>query len=282
MATDLIARGLAAAARSAAQSFTAFADIAASPIAAQIRHIDAGSGTARGMYMADAGATQALASAHPLFCRADALGRYFRLLPDDDNLIPVACAGALGQAGPVTDASVDDRAAIQAALDYARAIGAAGIRLDARHYAVRRNPITAGDHAWDPRLNGYRGLLFRCQSTALWKSTHALGSDLWRRRTDGTAMVQAEFQVDADGYVWRGGGIWVDGVGGVGTADPGVDGCASLTLDGVRLQGGLPTSGNGTWPASTATGDGWDLTDKGIWQANDQHGGHLTFRNGAG
>ena len=113
MATDLIARGLAATARDGAlPALRRFADLPTRTVPAACDRIEAGSGTARGSYLADALATPALAAAHPRLCKADATGRVFRFAGAE---LDIAHAGATG--------SGNDQPAVQAALSYAAALG---------------------------------------------------------------------------------------------------------------------------------------------------------------
>lgn len=61
-----------------------------------------------------------------------------------------------------------------------------------------------------------------------------------------------------DSLVWRGGGIWVQGA----SSGPGPTGFA---LKNITLDGGAGYTGNDNFPANTTTGDGWDITHKGVW-----------------
>ena len=113
MAADLLARGLAATARDGAlPALRRFADLPARTVPAACDRIEAGSGPARGSYLADALATPALAAAHPRLCKADAAGRVFRFAGAE---LDIAHAGATG--------SGNDQPAVQAALSYAAAVG---------------------------------------------------------------------------------------------------------------------------------------------------------------
>lgn len=218
-------------------------------------------GVGSGTYVSDAIANSTLAAAHPRFCKADAAGRHFRLLPDDNGLIPVACGGAAGQAGAITNGSVDDRAAIQAAEDYKHAIGAAGLRFDARFYAVRR---TARTELATPDIHtSLSGLTFVARSSTHWKSTHPQGSTLLRRKTDGTAYDKTDKQ-DIAGYVWRGGMLFMEGQ----TSDPGDPSLGSLILENMTFDGGL----------RYADGLLFEICDKAVWQSNDRFCGHITLK----
>lgn len=68
--------------------------------------------------------------------------------------------------------------------------------------------------------------------------------------------------VAADGQVWRGGGIFLDGGTTAETAS------APIVIRDLELNGGTSYTGNNTHPANPATGDGWDLTHKGVWLRN--------------
>ncbi|MET0250726.1 MAG: hypothetical protein ABW203_00950 [Novosphingobium sp.] len=286
MAVDLIARGLAARARDAAAAggtasandgalplLKRFADLSSRTVPAAIDRFEAGGGPARGCYAADTLATSALAAAHPRFCKADAAGRYFRLLSNAENLIPVACAGAVGS-GTTADHSVNDQPAIQAALKYQAAVGADGILFDRPSYSLWRPTRTAAS-AYTVHDDQSGCMLSSTVSTIL-RST-CQQTKLYRRHTDGSAMSMAKFQL-VGGEVFRGGGIFM-----VGHSDPAAPpDLGSLTLDNVMLVGGLPYTANHVWPANPTTGDGWDLTDKGIWQDNDHYCGNITLKGRSG
>lgn len=90
-------------------------------------------GQGAGLYVADALANAALMAAHPRLVARSSNNRYFRALPDGGR-IPVELAGAKA------DGVTDDGPAIRAAANYARAIGAQGIRLAPVRYRVEKIP----------------------------------------------------------------------------------------------------------------------------------------------
>jgi hypothetical protein len=133
MALDLIARAAAFAAQNAANQALAGAGAGPLDLFSNLptRSISAGTSllltqgyTAAGkggaVYVSDPTANAALATAHPRFCKADAAGRYFRLIGES---VRVDQAGALGTAG------ANDQPAIQAAANYAAAVGIPSIEL---------------------------------------------------------------------------------------------------------------------------------------------------------
>lgn len=417
MSADIVARGLALQARTATVTAN---DLAAVRIAPTLNRIDTSGYTAigagSGTYVSDALADAALAAAHPIFCKQSLDGRYWRLLPDDAGLIPVACGGAVGfsgnpdpvlttghasfeaspwsnnltctsagvpgpgamggdativtadvsnfalanqsftgncritarvkagtaeyfylHAGPfcffnlatgtiavdgigtgaivslgggwyevsatatvagnvgfglssaissfadigdtatlfdftITDtdvetalATTDDRAVIRAAEAYRHAVGAAGLRFDARRYAARRVTLPGGtDYALATNY-----VLFDVRSSSIWKSAHPEGTTIYRRKANGQQCNAADFEVTTGyGANFRGAGIYIHGSLG---SDPGAS-AHSFTLDNIMLDGGLRAS----------MGLTFEILDKAIWQQNDHHCGHLTFKGKAG
>jgi hypothetical protein len=267
MSVDLIARGLALQASPLAPTALGLAGIR--PPAALHRLITSGyatPGQGAGTYIADALATSGLASAHPRFCKQSLDGRFWRLLPDEAGLVPVACGGAVGfTAEPgANDAAADERTAIQAAEDYRHAIGAAGLRFDARRYAARRTtlPPGVGYHAT------LEHILFQVRSTSIWRSVHPEGTVLYRRKANGAQCDAADVEW-TEGYAFRGGGILIHGT----TTDTGPEN-HSFTLDNILLDGGLRRS----------MGTTFEVLDKGLWQRNDaaSYCGHLTITGKAG
>jgi hypothetical protein len=153
MGMDLVARAAIGAARADAATAigrSAYVDkataLAATAVDPAVNFVitggaySAGIGAAR--YGADASATAALAAAHPRCCKASANGRYFRLLPDPDGLLPVE---AVRQAS-----DGNDTAAANAAAKYAAAMGIGAVKLSPRvwtlsssgEYAATNPPTT--------------------------------------------------------------------------------------------------------------------------------------------
>ena len=75
--------------------------------------------------------------------------------------------------------------------------------------------------------------------------------------------------------VWRGAGIFLRGT----VTDPGRQNRNRITLRGIYLQGGCLKTSSYTFPANTATGDGWDLQHKGVWAENDYYTGDIELHN---
>jgi len=111
MATDLLARGLAASLRDSNMvALVALADLPGRFVPAAIVCLSIGSAS----YLCDGLATAALAAAHPRCCAQSADGRYWRLAPSDATVTFEQC-GATG--------SGNDLPAMQAAIDYAVQVG---------------------------------------------------------------------------------------------------------------------------------------------------------------
>ena len=138
MGLDLIARTLATSARNNANValakatpdsvFTGFSSITLDPLVLAFSSSGyASNGVGAGRYVADGLATAALAAAHPRFCKATANGRFFRLAADASGAISVAQGGATGTAGQ------NDQPAIQAAVNYAIAVGINTVQLLKAH-----------------------------------------------------------------------------------------------------------------------------------------------------
>lgn len=130
-ALALPALGLAA---KSAQALPAlFADLAArSPSLDIVRlestgHSENGRGAAT--YISDALCEAELLTAHPRFVFQTANSRVFRQLPDRASL-------SVEQGGAVGGGAVNDQPAIQAAIDYAHAVGVQEVCFEAEHYRV--------------------------------------------------------------------------------------------------------------------------------------------------
>jgi len=131
-------------------------------------------GLGAGFYIADAAADAALAAAHPRACKATANGRYFRLLPDAGGAIGV---DALGTAA---DGVTDDLAAIDAARNYAVAIGAGRLAFTARKQYRTTAFIASGNNlAWD-----FNGATLKCSASAEVFGANLTGATLLGYVTD--------------------------------------------------------------------------------------------------
>lgn len=228
----------------------------------------AAKGIAPGSYVADALATSALLSAHPRFVAQSANGRIFRALPSGTAALAVELGGAAG------DGSANDQPAIQAAISYAEAIGARSVEFTAATYRLHcpvRTSDPDNEHAYDGRpLVISRPLVLR--------SVRHGGSRLEFRHVDGAPRT-ANFQLvppaaGAQPKVWRGGGIFLK----CPAAEPAnYADRPALTLEDITLDGGIARSQLFDWPARPSDGDGWDISDKGIWVEPDRFSGDINL-----
>lgn len=174
----------------------------------------------------------------------------------------------------------DERGAIQAAIDYCEAVEAQGTRYDAPNYALWRVARTAT--AENNIHTDKSGLLLQTTRSHRFISTCG-GTTLWRRDTDGSAMGKAKFTTctGSGGYYWRGGGIFVEGQ----TSAPADVSENSIYLYDMILDGGITDSSERNNPYGAnmnSDGDGWDNSDKGIWQSNDRFCGHIVLEGRSG
>ena len=228
-------------------------------------------GIGAGIYVADGLANAALAAAHPRFCKADASGRYFRLLIPDDGLVPVACAGVAGTASPIHTSN--HQPGLMAAILYSEAVGGKGISLEPKHYSVWVPNRTIANNDWSD-LSGARGIPF-AHTLALTVSFN--GATLWRRAPLGAdPTVAANWQIVA-GTLWRGGSFFLQPR--VAAAPANYADRAHLTLRGGFIMGGIPRGSiySGASYATLAAPDCWDVNDKCIAQLPDQFNGTVTL-----
>lgn len=202
-------------------------------------------GVGGGIYVSDALATAAFASAHPAFCAADGSGRYWRLAPADGT-IAISQGGALGGAN-------NDQAAVQASLDYAKAIGARTVLFDFDNVSIwstLRTSVTTDEFAQDG------------QSIWVTAPVRLLGlptrTHVQMLSTTG-ASLETGWQ-NVGGNVWRGSGVNL--IGGTALA-PAANGLSWFVMENIWLDGGCAYTGVRTAP-TPASPDGPDLTNKGI------------------
>lgn len=88
----------------------------------------------------------------------------------------------------------------------------------------------------------------------------------------GGANLNTTWQT-VSGKVWRGAAFFLAGGAGAGSRTSGI------TFRGFTLSGGTSYTGNAIVPADTGTGDGWDITHKGIWLQNGAYFGDILIED---
>jgi hypothetical protein len=278
MAYDLIARVAALAAINSIRgsSIDLFTNLPTRSFEQTVTAVATGGHTVTGIgaatYVSDTLANAALAAAHPNACKKSLDGRYWRLLQTDGE-INVDQTGALGN--PAGNGAVNDQVGIQAALNYAAAIGIRVVRFPQRRYAVWTTTRTTPFWNW-----GTDGCGIYIPAALANSEITLAGGGKWSRisfyNKDGSAF-QSNWQVIAsDGNPWRGHGLYVDSP----LTDPGVENRNAITLDRIWLDGGTLANGNTNWtnpPTDVPTG--WDVSHKGVCFRPDYFLGDLILRN---
>ncbi|HSG33904.1 MAG TPA: hypothetical protein VLA37_05165, partial [Sphingomonadaceae bacterium] len=215
-------------------------------------HSSPGSGA--GSYVSDALCSAALLAAHPRFAFQASDGRIFRLLASSGG-ISVEQGGAVGQSG------VNAQPAIQAAIDYAAAVGIGEVRFEREYYELRCPLRTS-----DSQSFAGDGIPLVVRKTLSLRGV-APKRTLFDFKAHDGGDPETNWQVvelsagDSSDAVWRGGGIYVIG----DYPDPQGDfSVASIELHRLIFQGNRLRTGDHVWPADPIDGDGWDGTDKGF------------------
>ena len=259
----------------AAQALPAlFADLAQRSPPADVHrlestgHAEPGKGAAS--YISDALCDDALLLAHPRFVFRTANARIFRLLPTGNSL-------SVEQGGASGNAFVNDQPAIQAAIDYAHAAGARTLRFENERYRVdcplRTSP------ALDKRAEDGHPLVIRRSLTL---EGCAPGRTVFDFRGIDGEDPESDWQLvptsasNAALAVWRGGGIYLQGDAG----DPGKGRrrIARLEIARIVLRGNRRNTGAWTYPADPVSGEGWDVSDRGMW-VQDCYVGEIRMRD---
>lgn len=213
-------------------------------------------GTGAGIYVSDAIATAGLAAAHPHLCRQTSNGRYFRLLPGAAGIF-VEQAGAVGS--DAVNHAVDNRAAVQAAVEYAQAIDALTITFRYPHYTVWTPPRTYATNDYDLDQTGIPLVI---DGKHLTFKSMCGRTDIWRRAPNGGDPADwVNWPLLSGGDYWRGGFFYLKGP--LGAPPALFSDRSGLTLEDIHLQGGI-LRGASYGAMNLGTGDGWDLTDKAI------------------
>ena len=221
------------------------------------------SGLGGGIYVADGLANAALAAGHAAFCASDSTGRYFRLAAAG-GVVAISQGGALG-------GSNNDQPAVQAAIDYAKAIGARTVLFDFDTVSIWNTLRTsaAAQLATDA---------FAQDGQSLWVTAPVkfaglpTGTHIQLLSISGGSL-ETGWQ-NVGGNVWRGSGINL--IGGTAAA-PAANGLTAFAMENIWLDGGCLYTGLRTAP-TPASPDGVDLTHKGI-RLQDTACGTITLTN---
>ncbi len=206
-------------------------------------------GLGGGTYVADALANAVLAAGHPAFCASDSTGRYFRLMAMDGT-VAISQGGARG-------GSHNDQPAVQATIDYAKAIGARSVLFDFDTVSIWNTPRVSEAVQQAPDA-------FAQDGQSLWVTAPvkfaglSTGTHIQMLSISGTSLENGWQNVGDN--VWRGAGINL--IGGT-AASPGSNGLTWFAMENIWLDGGCAYTGvrSAVTPGSP---DGPDLTNKGI------------------
>lgn len=154
------------------------------------------------------------------------------------------------QFGAIGDGSHDDTVAIQSALDYVGQNGGGIVFLPKGVFKIQ--PQTQGEEA---------ALYIKYNNISL------IGAG--RDQTQLSFYTFGGLNPDTNFYlvssaVWRGHGIEITGGTTQGTTRK------NIRILDLELNGNSSYTGDQTWPANTTTGDGWDISNKGICIKADQ------------
>jgi hypothetical protein len=175
--------------------------------------------------------------------------------------------GALGNWNGAT--GNDDTPAIQQAIDAAVSAGGGVVLFPAGNYRVQPQVARTVDPGTNSSSQGHT-LLIAGNNVTLRGA--GKGSSKLSFRAYGGGDPTTSYQTVL-GKVWRGGGIFITGGSTSGTTR------RNITIEHLELDGGCTYTGLNSWPASTATGDGWDITNKGVWMQNDTHIDNVTVQD---
>lgn len=285
-AVDFTARALAV--RAGAQNALTFAELSAAgtppAIPASMTTVNtaghASPGRGAAAYVCDSIATPALQASFPLAVFTGADGRLFRLRGDAEGFVTPDQIGC-----PEYSPGTDQRPWIQGAIDYCKAAGLRGVKFPRKAYElwapVRTGAFTAGtDHSgnfivvdrWDCHLIG-----MAADKTTFYCKGPTGGSLL----TDYQVLNTPTYGGDV---VWRGAGVKLTGVTGVGFARPDSSLLSHLTMKNIRLFSDAVGVRSSNWPSYPATRDparvnAWDISNKGIYYQQDVHVGNCYLEN---
>lgn len=277
-AVDFGARALAKLA--GAQAPLTYSDLAQASLPETVSRIDSTGyfvrGRGAGTYVCDELATAGLAAAHPWACFKGDAGRYFRLLGTAEGWITPEQLGC-----PAYREGVDQRAYIQAGIDYAIAVGLSGVMLTQRVYELWATRRTGGFTEDADHSGCYLVILGQCSLD----STHPLRSTLHCKGPKG-GSAETDYQVMngthyGDGMIWRGHGIKIAAIerGSPFGAPKPVTRKSMSRIWNLILLADTVGERDTDWPATIANPNCWDTSHKGIYFQQDVQHGITDVRN---
>lgn len=221
-------------------------------------------GQGAGLYVSDAKADAALAAAHPRLCQPSADGRFWRLAATEDAI-------TVDQAGAQADGHSNDRDAIQAAVNYAAALGVRHVDFPGSTYSIWMAPRTTAFWHW---ASDGHGIAVPADLAAGTLHLRGVNGQAHLRffSADGGPFAAAMQTIAADGNPWRGSGIFQD----IPARDPGLGHRPNLVVEKLWLDGGTTANGRLDWTNPKADArEGWDVSNKGIAVRPDRPNGDL-------
>ena len=166
--------------------------------------------------------------------------------------------------GAVADEVANDQAAIQAAVTFVESLGSGTVFFPAGNYRVNsllRTTPTSNLHLYDGNP-----IVISSSNIRLLGEGGGLSRLAFYDISGGG--FEANWQT-VDNEVWRGAGIFIKGGATEETK------ITNVEITWLDLDGGTNKTGNQTFPADPITGDGWDITHRGIWLEADRYFGHV-------
>ncbi len=197
------------------------------------------------VYGSDKLATADLATAHPRACFTAQNGKVFRLLGDNEGFITPEQMGC-----PTSATGVNQRVAIQAALDYCRATGLNGVKFAQQRYELWAPPRT-GEYSDETDHSGCFLMVEGWPCSLI--SVHPLRTTLDCKGPGGGSL-QTDYQIVSSAQyggevIWRGHGIKLTGSVPLSQAQPPAQQLAGVTLRHVILRTDAIAVGNTASPA---------------------------------
>lgn len=283
-APDFTARALALRAMSQrpAPSPMLFSELRSAKLPVHVDRVDSighgETGVGAATYIADELATAELAQAHPSACFADSGGRFFRLMGDAAGRIAPEQVGC-----PPYAAGTNQQPYIQAAVDYAVAVGLSGVVFPAPRYELWAPPRISPyiDHA----ANDGNFIVIEGRVSLL--GTHSRRTWLHCKGPKGGSLL-TDYQIVSGPIVgaattpgdliWRGSAIKITGSAYISDNAVPDEELNSINIERLVLFSDAIGVQNSRWPAMPPSRmpdmeNAWDITNKGIhFEQNRQIG----------